>query len=384
MKEKKNFYDIVYFHVEGEEYFKEKILHKLKYIVFNPETDIQYTFFESLNAINSLLLKDGLLLIKGLLNIKYIKIWLRKFRATIVANQIRKYRPKVVLTFIDNSNIFHLVCEAMKDVVFLAVQNGGRHSWCAYEALPEKELIYHIDEYYCFGEYVKDLFEKHNHDIKKYVLSGSLLGGNFFSQHQNLIHSFNKSYDICLVSQWSKGVTKKSTLPPTWRKLNETIHLLNKLVADYSSYHSKSVCVALRSKDPEEKKMFQQYFKGNCTFQESDRLGYSSYIAVTKSKLIVAINSTLATESFGAGMKVLFVNPFNEAWLKPTTNSGIWYFTGKDFDSFATQANNLFDMKLKSYQQESYNEMKRSVNYNFKKPLSKILRNRLLKLTKTQ
>jgi len=383
MKEKNKVYDIVYFHVEGEEYFKEKILHKLKYIVFNPETDIKYTFFGLLNAVYTSLLKEGLLLIKGLINLKYIEIWLRKLRATIVANQIRKYRPKVVLTFTDNSNIFHLVCESMKEVVFLAVQNGGRHSWCAYEALPQKELLYHIDEYYCFGEYVKDLFEKHNHNIKKYVLSGSLLGGEFFSQYQSQINSFNKSYDICLVSQWSKRLTKTNLLPPTWRNLNESIHSLIKLVADYSYYHGKSVCVALRSKDPEEKQIFQQYFKGNCSFQESDRSRYSGYVAVTKSKLIVAINSTLATESFGAGMKVLFVNPFNERWLKPTTNSGIWYFTGKDFSSFASRLNNLIDMNLKSYQQQSYDEMKRSVNYDFKKPLSKILRKRLLKLIRT-
>ena len=191
----------------------------------------------------------------------------------------------------------------------------------------------------------------------------------------------DENYDICLVSQWSSNLLEKELMPVRWRKLNQAIHTMIALVACYAGQHNKSVCIALRSSDPEERKVFQHYFKDDCSFQESDRLAYSSYTAVTKSKLTIAINSTLATESFGAGMKVLFVNPFKENWLKPTSNSGIWYFSGDNYFEFEGRINNLMKMSQKSYLNECCKEMKRSVDYDYENTLGNKLRKRLLQLT---
>ena len=157
--------------------------------------------------------------------------------------------------------------------------------------------------------------------------------------------------------------------------------MLTEFVARYASENRISVCVPLRTKDPSEREFFHKYFGDNCIFQESDRAAGSSYKATVISNLIVAINSTLVTEAFGAGLKVLFVNPLGEDWLQTMDNIGPWYLSEPDYDTFAERVDTLLSESIEDYRDVAGSEMKRTMAYDPERPAHKIIRDRLLELT---
>ncbi len=372
--------DIVLFHPSGEEYIKVMIFNDMEYTLFDPANDIVYSLNRMLKSLYDCVKLNYTLLFKGLVSIRQARNFFRKYKAIIIANQLRGLSPKLVLTFIDNSSIFHLVCEAYDEVPFLAIQNGGRHSWCVENTLPYPDLKYHIDEYFCFGPYVKNLFEKNHHSIKKYITCGSLLGGYYFSTSGAPLAEKEKIYDICLISQWQSHFSDLSKMPKEWVRLGEAIDILTSNVAQFVTEHSLVVCVALRSSRQEEHDYYMKYFKGNCIFQHGERLTFSSYKAVSNSRLSVAINSTLSTESFGSGQKVLFVNPFDEKWLIPTSSIGSWYLNKADYKSFSTSASRLLDMSNDEYLDEAKSEMKNVISLDLNRPPHQVIRNRLLEI----
>lgn len=371
---------IVLFHPEGESYLKTMVLEGLDYEVFDPAKDVKYNMGSIFRAIRRCLQCNGGELVKSLRSTRYLRILLRKCRAQLIADQLRKLEPKVILTLIDNSSVFHLVCEAYKEIPFLAIQNGGRTIWCATEALPDPELKYHIDEYFCFGPQVQELFEKHGHDIKRYITCGSLVGGYFFSLHFAKNIAKVKRYDLCLISQWHSHLSDLKSIPPRWARLGEAINVLSSYIARYAAEHDIKVCVALRSDDPSERDFYEGHFRGTCVYQERDILAFSSYEAATASDLIIAINSTLASEAFGAGLKVLFVNPFGEEWLQPTNNVGSWYLAAPSYDMFAERVRYLLDMHRDEYQVEAGAEMKNTMSFSSERPAHTVIRERLLQL----
>ena len=85
---------------------------------------------------------------------------------------IQVIKPKVVLTFVDNSIQFSKLSKANEDkeIKFIALQNGARLQWQEQFFLFKKNLIsrninldYFIPHFLCFGEFEKD-------DCKKYSI----------------------------------------------------------------------------------------------------------------------------------------------------------------------------------------------------------------------
>lgn len=371
---------IVLFYPDGESYLKTMVLEGLDYEVFNPTKDVKYSVRSVFESIYQCLRCNSADLVKSLRSIRHLRILLRKCRARLIAGQLREMRPKVVITFIDNSNIFHLVCQICKEIPFLAIQNGGRYIWCATEALPDPDLKYHLDEYFCFGPQVQKMFEKHGHDIKKYVTCGSLVGGYFFSSHLAGKSTATKLYDLCLVSQWYSHLPDLKAVPQRWSRLGEAINVFTSHVARYASEHDIKVCVALRSNNPAERYFYDGYFGGNCLYQENDRLAFSSYKAVASANLAIAINSTLASEAFGAGLKILFVNPFGEEWLQPTATVGSWYLSEPSYEEFSERVGELLRMEVNTYLTEASSEMKNTMSFNPGRPAHVVIRERLIQL----
>jgi hypothetical protein len=98
--------------------------------------------------------------------------------------------------------------------------------------------------------------------------------------------------------------------------------------------------------------------------------------------LIIAINSTLASELFGAGLKILFVNPFGEEWLQPTKNAGSWYLSAPSYDVFSERVGQLLKMKLDAYVAEAGSEIKNTVSFNPDRPAHVVIRERLMQIVR--
>ena len=207
-----------------------------------------------------------------------------------------------------------------------------------------------------------------------------MLGGYIFSSILSLNIKTNKKHDICLVSQWKKHIIDSDKLPKQWKRLGEAIIILTEYMARFASECNKKVCVALRSNDPAEREFYNELFKGSCVFQESNRLSFSSYLAAADSNLIVAINSTMASETFGMGLKVLFVNPLDETWLQPTTNNGVWYLSKPSYESFCARVDRLLEMPQDEYMFNSEKEMNYIMSYDRNRPAHVVIRDRILEI----
>lgn len=356
------------------------VLQGLDYAVYDPVKDFKCNIWTFPQACFRCLNSNKKLFIKNLSFLQNLKRISRNIRAQLIANQLRKLKPKVILTFNDNSHLFHLVCKAYKEVPFLAIQNGGRHIWCATEAMPDTNAKYHIDEYFCFGPYVQELFERHGHDIKKYIICGSLIGGYFFSSQQLSANQKKPDHDVCLISQWGRYITSLEGVPDRWANLGEAKNVMVGFVARYAKEHQIKVCVALRTNDPNERMFYESHFGGRCVFQESNRSSFSSYKAIVASRLTIALNSTLATEAFGQGLKVLFLNPFGEEWLSPTNRVGPWCLSKPSYEAFSARVTYLLEMSMEDYLNEAREEMRNVMSYDLTRPAHVIIRDRLLEI----
>lgn len=372
---------ILLFDPDGEDYLKKMVLSGIYYRVFDPRTDVGYKWTRVLRAIYRTVKFYRGRILSIFVSVDAVKWFLRRCRVAVIAEQIREINPKGVISFIDNSEMFHMVCEHCEEIPFIAIQNGGRYVWCARDARSDPEMIYHIDEYFCFGPQVKRLFERHGHDIKRYVTCGSLVGGYFFSSCPESNAQETPIYDICLVSQWMAHFSDINRIPQGWERLNEAIIRVTELVARFAREQRVKVCIALRRNDPAERDFYNSHFQGRCVFQDRDRQNFSSYKAVAASKLSIALNSTLLSEAFGAGRKVLFVNPFHEERLIPIESVGPWNLSTPDYEGFRERVNELLTMDMEAYLSAASAAMEDSMSFHRDRPAHVIIRERLLELT---
>jgi len=372
--------DVILFDPASEDILlKTEVLNGINYKIYDPIIDIKFDFHSIFNALFYCFRFKSSMVFKGFYSITILKELVREYRAQVVANNIRFLNPKLVLTWIDNSTIFHMACNACNDIPFLAIANSARTLWCMTEAVPSAQLKYHVDEYFCYGPRMKRMFEDHGHDIKKYVTSGSLVGGYFFDSAIKKTQIDDQVYDVCLISQWidfeaTDPVWINSSLFYGFLKARESMELY---LARYANERQIKVCVALRGK-PGEKTYYDDIFGENCTMQENDRESFSSYEAASVANLILSHNSSLAVEMFAAGRKVLFTP--SSAMFQQTDSIGCWHLSNPSYEVFSERVDDLLQMNVKGYQLQAKAEMENIMTYNPKRPPHKIIRERLLEL----
>ncbi len=372
---------IILFDPNGEDVLlRTKVLDGLDYRIYDPENDIKYNAVNIMNALFYCFNYKPKFVSKNYFVLSYLRILWREFRAHVVASNIRKLRPAVVLTWIDNSDVFHRVCKVCIEIPFISLANGARTTWCATTALPDAESKYYIDEYFCYGPRMKNMFEKYGHQIKKYYVTGSLTGGYYFSSYKKSNSIEEKPYDICLVSQWHINAWSDSV--DSMFSTGKALDAHASFVARYANDSNIKVCVALRSKNPDEKLFYNNHFSGECYFQECDRESFSSYKALEISNLVIAINSSLSVEAFGAGLKVLFFNFYGQERIRQTDADGCWYLSEPTYEQFSDRVSLLLEMNINDYALKAKEEVKNIMTYDFNNPTHLICRNRLIELVR--
>jgi len=370
---------IVLFHSSGEDHLlRTNVLNATDYCVYDVMRDIEYNTKNIINALIYCLRYKPKFVRKNYCSSIYCRILWREFKAHIIASNIRYLQPAVVLTWIDNSDVFHRVCKICTEIPFLAIANSARTSWCVTGALPDVESKYYADELFCYGPRMRLMFEKHSHEIKKYIACGSLLGGYYFSTYRNPKWVKKEEFDICIISQWHK--TAWDLNAHDIFDTGQALEIKALYVAQYAKEHNLKVCIALRGDNPAEKSFFDNIFSGECIHIESNRDEFSSYKAADMSNLVVAINSSLAVELFGGGMKVLFINPSGKDEIRQTDSSGIWYLSKPSYSVFSQRLDHLLCMSTVNYQHEAYSEMVNVMTYELNQPAHTLIRKRLLQI----
>jgi surface carbohydrate biosynthesis protein len=302
--------DFLIFDDEGLEDLKYCIPPEAKYFVFKIRTEIP--------LISSLIFLISLIL--ALFKHKKLKV------AYLVA-LISYLRPKLTLTYIDNSPYISLIHELFPQMPVVAVQNGMR-----WDFSKPNNVKMNFDHYFAFGLLEADIFLQGGHSVSNYYSVGSLRAG-IFSEKFPAPH--RTIYDLCLISQFDPMPKNINTLDQWNLEMYMSYGMIERelyrIILQYANENNLNLVVAMRhSNATEEYEKEHEHFNffndKNVSYIPQSR--FSSYKAVQQSELIFSISSTLAYEALGWGKRVIFAKD-----LKPVRDL---VFRGSWSDNLAT------------------------------------------------
>ena len=183
-------FNIVIFNEMHSERIVKYILKEYDYFIYNMNPEIIYI---SLKSILYTLLSIKYLKIK---NIKYniFKALLSALFSCYRIALLRIIKPKIVITMIDNSKVFHDLSNHYEGAEFFTIQNALRVNYDL-----KKDIKFCISHYFCFGKYSVDMMRKYNHIIKNNYPIGSFKLG---IADTILRKNSDTTYDLGIVSQY--------------------------------------------------------------------------------------------------------------------------------------------------------------------------------------
>ena len=215
-----------------------------------------------------------------------------------ILSVIKVINPKVIITYIDNSPVFHWLCEHYVGAELIAIQNGSRVKI----QLKSVKNNYNLQHYFCFGNYEKDLFTSFGYKVENYLPIGSLLCGYYLN---NEMLNQSPTYDICVVSAWRGDIGNTKDVYDSMRSME----VLDKMLSKYIQETGIKVSIIMRSepssKDrnmPEfgnEEEYFKNLYPESVTLINPDFKRVNIYSEVIKGDLIISSGSTVLREVFG-------------------------------------------------------------------------------------
>jgi len=283
---------------------------------------------------------------------------------------IETLNPKVVFTLIDNNFTFSKIAMHInnKKIKFIAMQGGARYIWRIHDYIYKKKLIkknlndnLFIPTYLCLGKFDIEDCIKYNIKINKFIPVGSLSLANFLKNSQG--KSFEKIYDICLISDhgaWMDNFEGVSI--DIFEKVEKGYRDLIKWTIDLCIIKKfKFIFAFKRNKENspeafvEENQFYKKYLSKehydfllkNSSFNNNKDF-FNSYKVTFKSKLILAVSSTLLRENLSYGNKILSCN-LTGSDLFDFPISGICSIKNCSFDDFKNRINDILSMDDKTY-----------------------------------
>lgn len=280
---------------------------------------------------------------------------------------IESVAPKVVLTFIDDSGVFHRLNDTCKSTQFFAIQNGMRLGFYYDVILPNKSSLSNeisIGNYFCFGDYDVKNAQKYKSKIRKFSPVGSLIGGIYWGEFSEEVQPL---YDVCYLSSYvgaSIDSVKVKGLVDLWK--SDTIGI-KKLETNFKRLifdAGYSVVIALKyDNSDEEKTYFYNIFGDAVTYQDSFRSDFSTYRAIDRSRLSLTGISTCAAEALGIGRRALFVNSLGYSGYR-VKSAGFCYLEEPDYDALKNRIAHILSMSDNDYDEAMVNERKLLMNYD--------------------
>ena len=229
----------------------------------------------------------------------------QKLGHSIICAIIDVVKPKVLITYIDNSSLMGELQDIFPEKLIISVQNGLRceiSGWDVNDTLPVL---------YGFGDYEKHFLKKRGVKVLEYIPLGSLRYGIFRYNNPKP----EKKHDICYISVFVElsDCPPKSLKPLQMLQKYEKQLFLNLLrVCEDNGY---TLSVALRSEEGDkyyynERNYFKSLDTNNiATLVDNSQKDLGSYKTVASATIIVALFTTLSVEFFGSGEKVLWSLP---------------------------------------------------------------------------
>lgn len=284
-------------------------------------------------------------------------------------------RPKVVLTYIDNSYDFQWLSRRYQGAMFYAIQNGVRSPYDVADWLPPNPhpaRVISMPHFFCYGEYERDLYAQYGHQVDNFHPVGSLQAGYYKANLPKKNPA--RVFDLCLVSQWWEEV--ESPGGPV-AEIKRSVVTLHEMLRRYLSETRVSMCVAMRSADGRETGYFRRLFGDHVRMIPNNRDAMSTYFAMDEGGVVLTHDSSAAREAFGWGKKVLFCN-FSGHANYDSPRPGPWSVTDADYPLFKDKLDRLRSMEPADFSAAAGDHARYLMKYNPQCPAHKVIRGKIL------
>lgn len=279
---------------------------------------------------------------------------------------IQQARPAAVISFIDDSGVFHRLSRLATDIPFIAIQNGGRDLWNTRDALPSPPhpgSIISMPHFCCFGLDDVEMFRGDKHQIDNYHVFGSV---ELSAYEKVRSVPASPDFDILVCSQWHEAFFDGSDIGDSPAATRDATVRMYEHLARMISEESLRVNVIMRGLSAEEERYFRSLFGDAVTLTPNDRTDFVALREMDRARLFLCCNSTLWWYSVGLGNKALWYNPFSSKYVK--TRENIWYCEGSGYDDFKAAVLGLLDMPASEYNRITDSDKMRVIQHDPSKP----------------
>lgn len=232
------------------------------------------------------------------------EFWLRSSFETYIFSYINTVRPAVVITFIDNDFRFYKISKNCPSTKTIFIQNGRRAKIHDIFGYIEKNNDYKVDYMLVAGEAVG---RKYREFIEGDVLPIGSLRNNNVSNSESV--DKNK---ILFVSSWSDKPTGGSSfrtledgMKVSWEDYFDVEKKVLKFLDSWCSSNKKVLQICARNSGSlSGEKAFYAEMLHSCEWEFLARYGEAStYDYLSKSNMVVFIDSTVGYESLSRGKR---------------------------------------------------------------------------------
>lgn len=301
-------------------------------------------------------------------------------RAAYYAALICRAGPAIVVTYIDNANLFYRVASVCHPRMrFLAIQNAARYD--ILELSPRAARKIFIPEFACFGEYERDLYLGRGGQVGRFYPIGSLREACYrrfraiSGQHNS---QGRYDYDLCVVAEASPGWDRKypGFEDAIGRIAQYAVRLsrergLNLVIAGKRDVSPCQERATILSRDAEIL-WYEKYIGTEVPITPRIRVQFTTYGLVSRSRLSLAMVSTALREGVSRGDRVLFCNfSGNPLWDFPV--DGIWSLKEDSYEAFAERVMAMLALSDENYDTISQEMARYIINNAANQPTDEVL-----------
>lgn len=298
------------------------------------------------------------------------------------AARIFAMRPAIVITFIDNSDLFYRVAKACHPAIrFLAIQNAARYD--ILELAPRVARRIFLPEFACFGDFEREIYSRVGAKVGRFYPIGSLREA-YYRRFRTTANGPDATagfdYDLCVIAEASPG----------WDRLYPGFEDAIGRIAQYALRLArerglKLVIAGKRDIDPNEQRAafhsrdaeclwYEKYIGGEIAVTPRVRDKFTTYELVSKSRLSLAMVSTALREGMSRGCRTLFCN-FSGNPLWDFSIDGIWRLTEDSYEAFRDRVTTILAFSDEEYSGLSKEMARHVINNDPENPTDEYLQN---------
>jgi hypothetical protein len=285
---------------------------------------------------------------------------LSQLRCIYIESCLAAIAPKAVITFIDNSGIFHWLSKHCSKFPFLAIQNGTRLRYANWNIDG-----YCLQHYFCWGEHERLLFEDLGFKIDNYYPIGSLLGSLYFDKARS---TESPKYDLLVVSSWRGNMG----FPPDVLDTMRSMKIMDELLAQYIRSKRIKAAIILRTERNDnhwtmpgigtEHDYYREIYGDAADIIEANFADRTVYPIMQQSRLVVSCLSSALIEAYGIGLKILYCN-FTGINAYHCDFDPAIVTADSDFEQLSRRLDDLLALPSETYRRMHSGNMKKMMNF---------------------